>query len=58
MLGLYLFLASSFTGSFKVALSVPLIGYFFAWVGHFYFEQNRPASFLAATYRWGSGEKE
>ncbi len=26
-------------------LSVPLIGYGFAWVGHFFFEHNRPATF-------------
>jgi hypothetical protein len=26
-------------------LAVPLIGYGFAWVGHFFFEHNRPATF-------------
>ena len=24
---------------------VPIIGYGFAWVGHFFFEQNKPATF-------------
>ncbi len=24
---------------------IPLAGYSFAWVGHFFFEQNRPATF-------------
>lgn len=24
---------------------LPLVGYFFAWVGHFFFEKNRPATF-------------
>jgi hypothetical protein len=24
---------------------VPIIGYGFAWVGHFYFEKNKPATF-------------
>ena len=24
---------------------VPLMGYGFAWVGHFYFEKNKPATF-------------
>ena len=24
---------------------VPIIGYGFAWVGHFYFEKNQPATF-------------
>ena len=26
-------------------LAMPLIGYGFAWVGHFVFEKNRPATF-------------
>ena len=25
--------------------SVPLIGYGFAWIGHFFFEKNKPATF-------------
>ena len=24
---------------------MPLVGYGFAWVGHFFFEKNRPATF-------------
>ena len=26
-------------------LGMPLIGYGFAWVGHFFFEKNKPATF-------------
>ena len=26
-------------------LAMPLIGYGFAWVGHFFFEKNKPATF-------------
>ncbi len=26
-------------------ISLPLVGYGFAWVGHFVFEKNRPATF-------------
>jgi len=26
-------------------IAMPLVGYGFAWVGHFFFEKNRPATF-------------
>ena len=29
----------------RFALATPIIGYGFAWVGHFFFEKNRPATF-------------
>jgi hypothetical protein len=29
---------------------LPLIGYGFAWVGHFFFEKNRPATFTYPFY--------
>ena len=31
-------------------LAMPLIGYGFAWVGHFFFEHNRPATFQYPLY--------
>ena len=29
---------------------LPLVGYGFAWVGHFFFENNRPATFIYPAY--------
>ncbi len=31
--------------SWKIVLLAPVLGYFFAWVGHFCVEKNRPATF-------------
>ncbi|PCJ38620.1 MAG: hypothetical protein COA99_11595 [Moraxellaceae bacterium] len=31
-------------------LLIPVIGYGFAWVGHFFFENNRPATFTYPVY--------
>tara|TARA_Y100001970_G_scaffold291118_1_gene427136 strand:- start:1999 stop:2319 length:321 start_codon:yes stop_codon:yes gene_type:complete len=30
----------------KLLLLAPLFGYGFAWIGHFFFEKNRPATFI------------
>lgn len=40
-----------FTGSWLWFFSLPVIGYGFAWFGHFVFEQNKPATFH---YPWYS----
>lgn len=31
-------------------LALPVLGYGFAWVGHFFFEKNRPATFTWPLY--------
>ena len=31
-------------------VAAPVLGYGFAWVGHFFFEHNRPATFHAPLY--------
>jgi hypothetical protein len=32
-------------GRWLLLLAVPVVGYGFAWIGHFAFERNRPATF-------------
>lgn len=50
VLPLFLLLARRVTGSWTMAFAVPLVGYFFAWVGHFGFEHNKPATFIYPTF--------
>ncbi len=43
-------LAALVTGNAWWLLGMPLAGYGFAWVGHFAFEHNRPATFSHPFY--------
>lgn len=38
------------SGHWLLLVAVPLAGYGFAWVGHFFFEKNRPATFTYPFY--------
>eukprot|EP01120_Amphizonella_sp_Union-15-10_P015035 TRINITY_DN7584_c0_g2_i3.p1 TRINITY_DN7584_c0_g2~~TRINITY_DN7584_c0_g2_i3.p1 ORF type:complete len:133 (+),score=21.91 TRINITY_DN7584_c0_g2_i3:34-399(+) len=47
---LVLVLSLLLTGSWSLLVLLPLCGYGFAWVGHFFFEKNKPASFKFPFY--------
>lgn len=38
------------SGNFWWLLALPVVGYGFAWVGHFFFEKNKPATFQHPWY--------
>ncbi|ULL05585.1 DUF962 domain-containing protein [Pseudomonas putida] len=38
------------SGKWLLLLAVPVFGYGFAWIGHFFFEKNRPATFTYPLY--------
>ena len=44
-LGVISITAASFITSSSIWVYSPVLGYSFAWVGHFAFEKNRPATF-------------
>ncbi len=38
------------TANWPLLFLIPVIGYGFAWIGHFVFEKNRPATFTYPVY--------
>lgn len=47
-------LTVALTGTLWLLMMMPVAGYGFAWLGHFVFEKNRPATFQYPFYSlWG-----
>ena len=47
---LIVFITACATQRWLLLLGLPLLGYGFAWIGHFFFEHNRPATFTYPFY--------
>ncbi|MCH1928853.1 DUF962 domain-containing protein [Shewanella sp. A25] len=47
---LLVFIAAIMTQTSWLYWLMPIVGYGFAWIGHFIFEQNRPATFKYPIY--------
>ncbi|MBK8352242.1 MAG: DUF962 domain-containing protein [Saprospirales bacterium] len=47
-------IASIVTGIAKILFLLPIVGYGFAWMGHFIFEKNKPATFQYPFYSLAS----
>jgi hypothetical protein len=43
--GVLIFAVALASGLWLLLPAVPIVGYAFAWIGHFFIEGNRPASF-------------
>ncbi|MEO7444535.1 MAG: DUF962 domain-containing protein [Ferruginibacter sp.] len=47
-------IAGIITGYWWLFVLIPVLGYGFAWVGHFFIEKNRPATFTYPLYSLAS----
>ena len=47
---LLVFVAVCMTQQWRWLWLMPVLGYGFAWIGHFFFEKNRPATFTHPFY--------
>ena len=48
------FITFWFTFNWYYLMAIPFLGYGFAWVGHFFFEKNKPATFQYPGYSLAS----
>ena len=48
--GLGFLIYSIYTGQYKLIPISFVFGYMFAWIGHFFFEKNKPATFKYPLY--------
>lgn len=46
--------AAVLTANYYLLFAIPVVGYGFAWVGHFFFEKNKPATFKHPFYSLAS----
>ncbi len=49
--------AAIYTGQTYLWILVPVMGYGFAWVGHYFYEKNQPATFKYPLWSLGSDFK-
>jgi hypothetical protein len=47
---MFVFLSHKLTGRWWVPLAILLLGYGFAWFGHFFIQKNTPATFIYPTF--------
>jgi len=47
---LFILVITLITAKWFLLLLIPVLGYGFAWIGHFFFEKNKPATFKYPLY--------
>lgn len=50
----FILAAAIYYSNYWLLLLIPVVGYGFAWVGHFFFEKNKPATFKYPFYSLAS----